>query len=161
MNRKYLLLTASALAILLAFASVAWACITVKGEATIVDVKRKAAAAEYEDCAEGEACAHAGDVIVAAAKGAIGATEYYLHMRQYTPPGWSDQLGDSCWGYGPTEDTRVSKKSVTSSRTGKIRAVKGIVPDYGSSNAVLGPVAVCFVDTEKNIYTNSDYLTII
>jgi hypothetical protein len=160
-RRKVLLVPFSAVAFVLIATSLAWACITVKGEATIAKVVHKSDAAA--DCGDEEKCAAPGDVIKAKATGSVPLTEYFLHFRNYNA---TNRNKTNCYGNAVEPDEKISTKSVVSDETGKIRALKGTIPasaesTTGTPNSLFGPSLVCFIDTSRNILTEADTLTII
>ncbi len=156
----------SAVAIVLAIASAAWACITVQGPTEIGSVIRTSAESSEAACAADQdnqqPCAAPGDFIKVSAKGAIPLTEFFLHMRNYQR---SSLGGSSCFGNRVDPDVRLTKKSRLSDAEGNIATLKGQIPlttkPTTSNGGVLGPAMVCFVDGERNISTQADTLTII
>lgn len=162
-GRKILLVPFSAVAFVLIAASLAWACITVRGEATIAKVVHKSDAAADAECAEGENCAAPGDVIKAKATGAIPLTEFFLHLKNYSATSTNK---NHCYGNPVSADEKISKKSVFSDETGAIGVTKGVIPEHaesttGTPGSLLGPALVCFIDPTRNILTEADTLTII
>lgn len=162
-RRKVFLVPFTAVAFVLIATSLAWACITVKGEATIAKIVHKSDAGADADCAEDENCAAPGDVIKATATGTVPLTEYFLHLRNYSTMSRDKR---HCYGNAVEGDEKISKKSVMSDETGAIRKLKGIIPDHadsttGTVGALRGPALVCFIDPTRNILTEADTLTII
>ncbi len=162
-RRKVLLVPFSAIAFVLIATSLAWACITVKGEATIAKIVHKSDASANADCGEDENCAAPGDIIKAKATGAVPLTEFFLHLRNYSATSTSKR---HCYGNAAEADEKISTKSVMSDETGKIRALNGVIPEHaqattGTPNSLLGRALVCFIDPSRNILTEADTLTIL
>lgn len=167
--RKRSLLTLFGGAVLaLTMTSLAWACITVRGQTSVKVLGQEADA----EC-EGEyQCVSPGDRIVASAKGAIAGEEYWLHFRNYTRTGTfpheaprDQECGGGFAGRAVDDDVRISNKSSTSDIEGRIGKLKGLIPEgaqpSSSFGGTLGPALVCFVTEDSNIYTFSEALTVM
>jgi hypothetical protein len=161
-----MLLPLSAVGIVLAFASVAWACIAVKGPTEITSVVRTSEESSEAACATDkdnqEPCAAPGDFIKVSATGAEPNVEFFLHMRNYRR---TSTMSTSCYGSRIDPDVRLTKKSRTSDLLGNIAALKGQIPlttkptsDFAGR---LGPAMVCFIDGKRDITTQADSITII
>jgi hypothetical protein len=160
-TRKIFLLPFAGVALMLAVASVAYACTIVKGQATITAVTHTSsasAAACSDEEAAGRDCAAPADVVTVKATGAAKNRTYNLHFLNYLS--MQDGMG-ICMGPGD----QIIGGPVTSDRRGNIPPTDGIIPanatPSSASSTPTGPASVCFITPGYGYGTVDDVLDIV
>jgi hypothetical protein len=155
------------IAVPLVVASIAWACITVRGQAEVKRVIHLGG--KIADCNADMPCVAPGDKVIVSATGAVAGETYWLHFRNYSrtndPTTTRQECGGGFAGRLIDDDVRIGNKPVTSDISGRIRKSAGIIPESAQPSSayggLLGPALLCFVTEDQNIYTYSATVTVM
>lgn len=163
MNRKLVVVPLGAISVLLAFASLAWACTQISGSTT---VNVPSTGTTCSSTGGAPCSAHPGDAITATGSNAPAPATYWVHFLNYKTA--SD--GHSCMGLvggpPPVGDSRISSTGTPSSG-GSIGSTSATIPSGAQkTNAATGPAMVCFISgnaagPDYNYGTNAAGVTIL
>lgn len=168
-KRRSLLAVFGGALLALSATSLAWACITVRGQTEIARVITDNTATKCEGDYQ---CVSPGDRVVASATGAVAGETYWLHFRNYsrtsglpTADPRTKNCGGSTQGRLIDDDIKISTQSRVSTIEGTIPKLKGMIPESAKPSSefegLLGPALLCFVTEDQNTYTYSEAITVM